>query len=358
MRLVNVTILGGKRAAALDAAADRLGVDRAQHVAWLGLVNGAKSLSDVVRHGNITRLDAPGRCAETELALLRRGGYDGPPPEHGQLVDASAWYAGYADTLRDIAAQLDAAPPHEAVASPADCIVMCDKLATAERLQVAGVPTPPTRVAGSVDDVWKCPWPAMFVKLRFGSSGSGIVALRRSGRGSVHAVTSVELDGPNLFNTRRLRRLIDTQSLDQLLRRLLPMGCVVQPWIRKAGVAGGTFDLRVFVLAGRASHVVPRVSRSPITNLHLLNQRGDLNEVINAVGDAAWRDAIKTAESAAGCFRESLHCGVDLAIDTRGRPWVIEVNAFGDLLPNLLDANGDDTHTAQLRHLLGKRAAA
>jgi hypothetical protein len=43
----------------------------------------------------------------------------------------------------------------------------------------------------------------------------------------------------------------------------------------KAGIDGRTFDLRVLVIAGRARHAVARLSRGPMTNLHLLNERGD-----------------------------------------------------------------------------------
>ena len=42
----------------------------------------------------------------------------------------------------------------------------------------------------------------------------------------------------------------------------------------KAGLAGHVFDLRVVVIAGRARHAVVRMSRGPMTNLHLLNRRG------------------------------------------------------------------------------------
>ena len=355
MRLVNLTIPGGKRAICVDAALARLGLPAAHHVAWLDVIEGRVSLSAVVRPGDAVRLDAPGRCAATELALLRRGGYDGPPPEHGQLVASAAWYAGYAATLADVADQLAAAPPHAAMSDSAECATMCDKLACADRLRDAGVPTPQTGAA--VAD--RLPWPATFVKLRHGSSGSGIVAVRQHPDGRATAVTTVEVDaGGRLFNTRRLVRLDDAAAVFALLRRLAPLGCVAQPWVPKAGVAGGAFDLRLFVLSGRVSHAVPRVSRSPITNLHLLNRRGNVGEVRRAVGEAAWRAATDAAEAAGRCFPNSLHCGVDLAIDTRGRPWVLEVNAFGDLLPGLLDARGDDTHAAQLRHALGRRMAA
>ena len=356
MPLLNVTIPGGKRATLVDAALARLGRPAARHVAWLDVIDGRADLARLVRPGDVVRLDAPGRCADTELALLRRGGYDGPPPGHGQLVAQSAWYDGYAATLRQIAAQLAAAPPHRLVNDPAEVAAMCDKQRTHDLLAAAGVPTPTTRPVGSAADVWASEWPAAFVKLRHGSSGSGIVALRR-GENRLSATTSVELSEGRLFNTRRLVTHRDPATVDRLLKHLVPMGCVIQPWLRKAGVASGTFDLRLVVCGGAVTHVVPRVSRSPITNLHLLNARGDTAAVRRSVGEAAWREAHDVAVAAAGVFPRTLHAGVDVAITTAGRASVIEVNAFGDLLPGLLDERGDDTHTAQLRHVFQRAVA-
>ena len=52
------------------------------------------------------------------------------------------------------------------------------------------------------------------------------------------------------------------------------------------------------------------------------------------------------------CFPGSLHGGLDLLIapDFR-RHALLEVNAFGDLLPDLL-WEGEDTYTAQVRAAL------
>ena len=49
----------------------------------------------------------------------------------------------------------------------------------------------------------------------------------------------------------------------------------VEEWIPKAGLDGHTLDLRVVVIDGTARQIVARLSRSPMTNLHLLNERGD-----------------------------------------------------------------------------------
>ena len=82
-----------------------------------------------------------------------------------------------------------------------------------------------------------------------------------------------------------------------------------------------------------AAHVVVRTSRGPITNLHLDNRRGDLKATQEAVGEPAWQQALRLAESAARCFPGCHYVGVDVMIGASGRKAAIaEVNAFGDLL--------------------------
>jgi len=105
----------------------------------------------------------------------------------------------------------------------------------------------------------------------------------------------------------------------------------------------------------RMRHIVVRVSKSPITNLHLLNTRGDFEEVRRRLSDAAWHRIEETCEQVAALFPNSLYMGIDLLITaTWNKHYVLEVNAFGDLLPNLLH-EGEDTYTAEIREIL-KRA--
>jgi hypothetical protein len=91
------------------------------------------------------------------------------------------------------------------------------------------------------------------------------------------------------------------------------------------------------------------MSRSPFTNLHLGNKRGDLSAIIARLGEPAWRAALRTCERAAAVFPGSLHVDVDLLVvpEWKRHP-VLEANAFGDLLPGVL-CNGMDTYVAEVR---------
>jgi hypothetical protein len=194
----------------------------------------------------------------------------------------------------------------------------------------------------------------VFVKLAHGSSASGVVAYETSGARQ-QALTTVEVVRRHgelrLYNSRRIRRYHQLADVADLIDALAREGVRVEEWVPKAGLDGFVFDLRVVVIAGRARHVVVRMSCGPMTNLHLLNRRGDLSAVLARMGPEAWRAARRTCEKAAGLFPDSLHLGVDLLIAPGFRRHaVLEGNAFGDLLPGVL-SGGVDTYEAEIRCL-------
>ncbi len=110
--------------------------------------------------------------------------------------------------------------------------------------------------------------------------------------------------------------------------------------------------MRVVVIDGKACHVVTRLSCSPVTNLHLLNDRADPAIVRRKMGERAWNDAMGTCEIAMACFPNCLHGGLDLLIGANFRHHaILEVNAFGDLLPGTLWREMD-TYEAEIRAIL------
>ena len=75
---------------------------------------------------------------------------------------------------------------------------------------------------------------------------------------------------------------------------------------------------------------VARVGHRPLTNLHLGNRRGDAEAWL----DAADRRVLATlVGQAALAFPRSRMIGFDLILRD-GRGWLLEANAFGDLLPD------------------------
>lgn len=374
--MTRFVLIGGgpdeRRVVLFQAALAGLGLTPAFVVPYADLLNGHICLNDIVRAGDVVRLESPGKSTAARRALLQAGanlvGYGAPcftvnpaaPDWEPTRLDPSwQWYRGLTHLMRLVEAQL---PPTVAMMNPpAGILTMFDKAQTAERLTAASIPTPPLLAAElqGYDELLALmeahATPRVFVKLRYGSSGSGIVAYRTDGTHHA-ATTTVALERVQgelrFYNTRRLRQLTDPREIATLINGLAPYNLIVQRWIPKAGIEGHTCDVRLLMIQGQPAHRLLRLSRSPITNLHLLNQRGDVALLQSRMTPSAWAALEASARRAASLFADSLYIGLDLIItpDLR-RHFVLELNAFGDLLPTLL-WQGHDSYKAEIRAVL------
>jgi glutathione synthase/RimK-type ligase-like ATP-grasp enzyme len=346
----HLTVVGNpdnRRVGLFRAAVRAAGLPDPVVVSWLDVLTG--------RHrgfvpGSLVRIDSPGEDAEVDRRLREAD----RPLERGEINGTAAWYRGLLAALDRLGAQARASDA-TLVPDPAAIAVLFDKRACHARLEQAGIPVPPALPSPSSyldlkHAMAAAGWNRVFVKPAHGSSASGVIALRVAGP-RVLATTSIERAGDRLFNSLRVRDYRDEAVVASMVDRLAPDGLHVERWFPKAGLGGRVVDLRVAVVAGRASHVVVRASRSPMTNLHLGGARGDLAALRAAAGKTAYRCALRTCERVAALFPGCLQVGVDLmfAPDWR-RHAVAEVNAFGDLLPGLL-AGGRDTYAEQVAAL-------
>jgi glutathione synthase/RimK-type ligase-like ATP-grasp enzyme len=295
--------------------------------------------------GALLRIESPGENATVERLLLRRGEEEqderfdcprttaeGYRQDYGRIRNPRQVYLGFRAVLREISAT-----GIRTMNPASDIAIMTDKPSCHERLVRFGVSRPP--VLGyprSYDELRPIieRAPRLFIKLANGSSASGVVAFQTDGNRQL-AITTVEREDDRLYNSRRLRRYTDATEIRRILDLLCQEGVLVEAWIPKAGWNGATFDLRVIVIGGRSRHVAVRMSRSPITNLHLGNgnRRGDPDGVRVRLGEDRWTAAMHTSAQALAAFPQSLYAGVDLLVSSDGRrTYIAEVNAFGDLV--------------------------
>ncbi|KDQ70841.1 STM4014 family protein [Streptomyces sp. NTK 937] len=360
-RLAVVGNPGNRRVGLFQDAVRAAGLPEARTVSWRQVVRGEAAFLP----GERVRIDSPGEDTEVER-LLR--GVDDPTRVEGSAL----WYIRFTSAVRDVARTAGSAGA-VLLDDPDDIAVLFDKRLCHGVMDAAGVPVPESPTSGQAAppvrdwaDVRRLMtdhrMPRVFVKLAHGSSASGVLAVETAGPGRVRATTSVERDeAGRLFNSLRVRRCTTEREVAAVVDALAPDGLHVERWLPKASVRGGRVaDLRVVVVAGRATHAVVRTSRSPMTNLHLGGARGDLDEVRAAVEDAGggWAEALAVCERAAACFPDTLCVGVDLLPATGWRRFAVgEVNAFGDLLPRLTGlpgsgAEGLDTYAAQVAAVL------
>lgn len=306
------------------------------------------------------RIESPGENAAVREALIYRGlDIPGPVQEIHELVNdtgrigfAKAWYAGFVKTLNDTKAIL-AQPGVRCMNHPDDIAVLFDKVQCHARMRMHNVPVPALLPAvNTYDELREAMRSAglsrVFVKPVHGSSASGVVALRVQGE-KVAAISSAAFEPPGyVYNRLKMQVYRNEKTVAALLDTILGGYAVAEQWIPKASINGRSFDFRVLVIAGKATHLVVRTSSSVITNLHLGNHRGDTEEVKAYIGSAAFEKIKTTAEQAAAAFPQSLYIAADVLLaNDKKTVFVIETNAFGDLLPGIL-YEGRSTYESEI----------
>lgn len=360
----------GRRLALLAEALARCGQPPPRVVSYIEYLRHEVRLADVLESGAVLRIESPGQNLEVERAILAAG-YDpagssefSPQQlgrmalERGRILGPRQWYAGFTRLLDRIAADRAQAGAHAVFNDEPSIALLFDKVRCHSRLEELSIPCPrslgPVGSYEELRDRMRAEGVGrVFVKLRWGSSGSGVVALESS-RARTQAFTTVEVVESGgrrlLYNSRRIRRLVDDRAIGWLVSDLAREGIHVEQWVPKAGQDGHAADLRVVVIAGVPAHAVVRLSRSPITNLHLKNRRGCVATLRARMGEPAWHDLLATCRRVGAAFPGCHYVGVDLAVlPGYLRHAVLEANAFGDQLPGVLDASGRDTYTAEIQ---------
>ena len=351
---------GSKRVRLLQAARAHLRLPPAQVLEWRDWLRQPALLEDSLRQTGPLKIEPPGDDPAAHLLLLQAGCrlLDRPlvsAPAHGELLAMDAWFAGFTNAMQSLARQLAAMPQIRVVNSPAEICLMTDKLACQRHLAAHGVPIP--ALLGPVESyehlqslLHEHQLDRVYLKPRYGSSASGVVAYRRNKAGRHQATTSAALHrtegATRLMNSKRMARYESEHDIAALVDALAAQELYAEAWLNKPRCGDSHYDLRVVTVAGRPAHRVARIGAQMMTTLHLDNQRGDAAGLLNAADLAALEEA---SAQAARAFPHSHVTGYDLVV-RQGQAHVLEANAFGDLLPGLL-WQGADTYAAQLAHV-------
>ena len=379
-RVVTIANPSSVRVATFQNALRRSGRPPSEVVPYLDLLEGRVSLPQILRAGDLLRIESPGQDFDVERWLIAWGAdvddEHGPcriprdealriPYDRGRIHYPRQWFLGFRKLLDHINLQRSECPENRSLNDPSEIVVMFDKPRCQKLLTSLGISCPasiaPVRNYEDLRQRMRAAgMKRVFIKLAHGSSASGVVAFSVGPR-EVRAVTTVEMVRDSgeirLYNSRAMRQINDECEIACLVDQLGAEGVQVERWIPKAGFDDHVFDLRVVVIAGKARHVAVRMSRGPITNLHLKNRRGDVAVLRSRMPDGAWEAAMAEAQRAAKAFPGSLHVGVDLLLAPGYcRRAILEVNAFGDLLHGVTD-RGLTTHEAELEALIEGWAA-
>ena len=355
-----------------------LAMPPAHQISYRSLLNGEVNLAEIVVAGDVVRIESPGKSWLTEKLLLQVGAeaaqqkveYEALSAnevaqltfDKGRITYPHQWYLGFCAVLDLIANQLAQAPPHFLMNSTSAIKMMFDKRLVHAQLTAVNLPVPQSiNPITSYDRLWQTIRDTgikrLFIKSAHGSSASGVVAYETNGR-QHKATTTVEMvqNGAEirLYNSRRIRTYRDQREIVTLIDHLCQQHVHVEQWIPKASVNGRFCDIRIVVIANQARHSIIRLSQSPMTNLHLLNERASIDILPNKVGEAVWQQVQQQCEQAVALFPNTLYAGVDLLFTSNWKnTYILELNAFGDLLPTVRD-NGVDTYEAEIEATLAQ----
>ncbi|MDZ8105315.1 MAG: STM4014 family protein [Nostoc sp. DedQUE12a] len=366
-----------RRVGFLQQALAHFNLPPATVVDYADLIAGKQTLEQFNTPNTIIRFDSPEKNFDVDKAIIAEGSREIFSTSNHQHISAEAatklefdkglilyprqWYLGWRYLLQKWETQLTHLLTNgEFMNHPQDIAVMFDKPACHERFSRHNIPVP--RSLGKIhnyehlrEQMQMQGIERVFIKLSHGSAASGVVAYRANSRFE-SAITTVERVRENgqtlLYNSRKIRHYTHHEEIADIINILTAEGVQVEEWLPKAHLQECGFDVRVVVINGEAQHIVVRLGKSPMTNLHLGNERGNTEEFLAKVGLENWEIMKRSCEQAAALFPNSLYCGVDLLIlpDWKTHA-ILEINAFGDLLPGIL-WNGMDTYTSEVKAIL------
>ncbi|MEH2136356.1 STM4014 family protein [Nostoc sp.] len=346
-------------------------------VDYADLIAGKQTLEQFNTPNTIIRFDSPEKNFDVDKAIIAEGSREIFSTSNHQRISAEAatklefdkglilyprqWYLGWRYLLQKWETQLTPLLINgEFMNHPQDIAVMFDKPTCHERFSRHNIPVP--RSLGKIhnydhlrEQMQTQGIERVFVKLSHGSAASGVVAYRANSRFE-SAITTVERVRENgetlLYNSRKIKHYTHREEVADIINILTAEGVQVEEWLPKAHLQECGFDVRVVVINGEAQHIVVRLGKSPMTNLHLGNERGNTEEFLAKIGVENWEIMKRTCEQAAALFPNSLYCGVDLLIlpDWKTHA-ILEINAFGDLLPGIL-WSGMDTYMSEVKTIL------
>jgi glutathione synthase/RimK-type ligase-like ATP-grasp enzyme len=362
-----------RRVSFFQEALQRAKLPAAKILSYEAWLKGELRLSQIASKGDVLRIESPGENFWVEKKMLALGYNPETLGEAAQMTPEKAldlsydlgrilcpkqWYLGFCEVLQKIEEERTGLGL-QVMNHPEEIAIMFHKPLCHQRFIEAKVPV--AQSLGVIEDyemlrevMKQREISKVFVKLSYGSSASGVIAYRCDGDDE-EAITSAELvrerGEVRLYNSLRIRRYTQTKDLESVINFILREGAIVEEWLPKAVFQGKQFDLRVVVIAGKAKHFVVRLGKSPMTNLHLGNARGDAALFRRTISDKDWQELCQTCEDAFAAFPKGLYAGVDVLLSPDFKEkTIVEINAFGDLLPNVL-CDGLDTYEAEIKVL-------
>lgn len=364
-QFVIIGVPHSRRTQRFVAAARSAGFAQVEVYTWQEALRGMR----LPERGALVRWESPSDCPETLRTLLSCGieslenaggvplcqaAIDRLDGARGEILHPRQWYLGLRKILIEVAERWSERSVRW-MSSPEAIMTAFDKVACLERWEAARLPVPPRVGPVHTYAALRRQVPErharLFIKLRYGYSAMGAVALEWRGP-LIRAITTVEAvwsEGrPRLFVSKRPRTLLREFEIAWLIETLGLEEIVVERWLPKARWEGRSYDLRLVMINGTLRHLVGRSSTSPFTNLNLDSVRMS-RELVQERLESRWDELLDLSTRACAALPAAGMLGLDVLVHPRESGFsLLEANAFGDYLPGL-QHQGETTEEAQLR---------
>lgn len=319
-------------------------------ISYTDLIRGIEKIEDYLEDGSILRIESPGENFEVEKLLIAFGDRSksdilNEKEQVGKIFFPTLWYKGYFKFLTNLKYRVSTSDKRVVYMNePEEILEMFNKNLCQKKLKNGNINIPDyyenvNSYEELIESMYNKKLRGIFIKLSYSSSASGIGAFRinyKTGEQVFYStIVPVDKSGKKeYFNSLKVIRYCNKEQIKEIIEMLMKEDIHIEEWIPKACCEGEQFDVRVVVIDNKPMQSVVRLSKSPMTNLHLGNKRITLEE--SGLKKELIKKILDSAVKAKAQFPNSLYAGIDVMVSKQyNRTYVADVNAFGDLLMNI-----------------------
>jgi len=325
------------------------------HITYLDIITDNFNLDKNINY--IVRLESPGEDFETNQSIIRFDNKQFSQPllreNFGELSNFNDWYKGWVKILHKIK-RLEKTFQLKFINDPLDIVTAFNKKATQKLLLKNKVSCPETLESSKYEtliaEMTAKKIAQVFIKPISGSSASGVMAFRYLNEQKQKAYTTVKEKDSKYYNSLKVQNYTTKKEIKSIFNEIAKSPLQIEQWIPKWQFNKMNIDFRVVVINKKVEFIVPRGSSSPITNLHLGNEKLKL-EALNLSSEIIMKIK-KIALEVMRSFPGLYYAGIDVLLSKKAQVYVLEVNPFGDLLLNIVNEQNNTTYEQELERFL------
>ena len=339
---------------------------------WIDLLENPGIIEKFLEKSNIVKIEPPEKNTEIYRKFLKFG--NGAEKilfeekknraENNEIITAPGiWFDGVKNVFGKMAEIFDNYKKTYLMCDINELLIMMDKKSTYEYLSGAEsnfyLPER-TQDFQNYDEFFetvKNKTAKYFIKLRCGSGSTGVLAYSYNPKLDEEKIfTSLNYSEENgrldFFSTYRVKIYTEKKVIKNMVNWVIENGAHIEKWLPKLTYKKYGFDTRVFVAGKKTEYMLSRLSTGPITNLHLKNMRKESSEFME---EKQLKLLSEASEGVMSVFEKSLYAGIDVLLSNNMKPYIIDVNPFGDLFHNLTDSPRN-VYYAEIREALKEAA--